>query len=74
MNAVYVYIGQPGTLWLNGVELGRASAPGDYRIQLPGVGEHEITVESLFHRQEIIVRTDEEGGVQIEYRGIGPGP
>ena len=74
VNAVYLYIGQPGNLSLNGVPLGWASAPGDYRIQLPDVGEQVITVESLFHRQEITVRTDEQGNVEVEYQGIEVNP
>jgi len=70
ISAVYVHVGQPGALSLNGVSLGQASVPGEYRIRLPGIGEHLITVESLFHRQEIVVHTDEGGNVQIEYHAI----
>jgi hypothetical protein len=72
VDAVYVYVGQPGDLWLNGVYIGRASVPGDYRIQLPEIGEHLITVETLFHKQEIVVRTSKDGTVQVEYSGIEP--
>ena len=31
-------------------------------------------MESLFHRQEITVRTDEQGNVEVEYQGIEVNP
>ena len=70
VSAVYVHVGQPGTLMLNDVPLGKVVAAGDYLIQLPGIGEHEITVESLFQRQTITVSTDKTGGVEVKYQGI----
>ena len=41
VSAVYVHVGQPGTLMLNDVPLGKVAAAGDYLIQLPGIGEHD---------------------------------
>ncbi len=70
VSAIYVHVEQPGDLFLNKVPLGRASVPGDYRIQLPGIGEHAITVESLFARQTILVSTDKTGSVEVKYQAI----
>lgn len=72
VSGVRVRVGQPGELWINGVYLGRASAPGDYLIYLPQLGENLIAVEALFHRQEILVRTGKDGSVRVEYGGVEP--
>ena len=68
VNGIYVYVGQPGNIYVNDVLKGRASTPGDYRITIPGLGENVITVETLFHRQEILVNTGKDGTVRIEYK------
>jgi hypothetical protein len=72
VTSVRVRLGQPGDLWLNNAYLGRASVPGEYLVRLPQLGENLIVVETLFHKQEILVRTDKDGSVRIEYSGIQP--
>jgi hypothetical protein len=67
VNGVYVYVGQPGEIYVNDVLKGHASAPGDYRIPLPGLPEDVITINTLFHTQDIVVNTDEDGTIRIEY-------
>ena len=74
VNGVYVHVGQPGTLWLNGVELGKATAEGDYLIRLPDLGENPMMIETLLHQQAISVTTSEDGGVRIRYSGIQSRP
>ena len=70
IDVVYIHFSQPGTLSLNGTALGYASVPGDYRIVLPGIGEQQITVESLFYQQQIVVYTDEKGNVNVTYQSL----
>jgi hypothetical protein len=72
VTSVRVHLGQPGDLWLNNVYLGRASVAGEYLVRLPQLGENLIAVETLFHRQEIVVGTEKNGSVRIEYSGIQP--
>ncbi|GIV85499.1 MAG: hypothetical protein KatS3mg052_2506 [Candidatus Roseilinea sp.] len=72
VTSVRVRLGQPGDLWLNNVYLGRASVAGEYLVRLPQLGENLIAVETLFHRQEIVVGTEKDGSVRIEYSGIQP--
>lgn len=74
VNAVYIHVGQPGTVWLDGTRLWQATQPGDYLVRLPELGENLITVETLFHEQKINVTTARDGGVRIEYSGIQPKP
>jgi hypothetical protein len=74
INAVYVHVGQPSAVWLNGTRLWQATQPGDYLVRLPELGENPIAVETLFHEQKINVMTARDGGVRIEYSGIQPKP
>ncbi|MCI0526238.1 MAG: hypothetical protein L0Y56_02120, partial [Nitrospira sp.] len=72
VNAVYLHVGQPGDIYVNEVLKGRVSMPGDYRVMLPGFGDNVITVETLFHTQEILVNTAEDGTVRVEYKQPEP--
>jgi hypothetical protein len=74
VNAVYMHVGQPGTVWLNGTRLWQATQPGDYLVRLPELGENAIKVETLFHEQKINVTTARDGGVRIEYSGVQSKP
>lgn len=74
VNAVTIHLGQPGNLYLGDTFVGRAFRPGDYRVTLPDVGTHTLTVDSLFSSQDIVLTTDEDGNVQIEYRSVETKP
>ena len=67
INGVYVQVNHPGHIFLNDAEVAYAQEPGEYKILLPGIGEHHIRIEYMEYIQDILVTITERGGIHVIY-------
>jgi hypothetical protein len=71
ISAVYVTLSEPGTIYLNDQEVLRAGRPGEYKIRIPGIGEHVIRIEYVEATQEIEITLSAEGHLTVVYLPTG---
>jgi hypothetical protein len=65
INGIYVQVNDPGHIFVNDIEVAYAEEQGEYKIMLPGMGEHHIRIEYLEYTQNILVNVTEQGATII---------
>jgi hypothetical protein len=69
ITGVYLTVPTSGRIYLNNVQVAYAQEPGEYKVLLPGLGEHVIRIEytGSGYIQEIRATLSEDTGLSIIY-------